>query len=87
MAWLHDAAHDGLIKSIHEPVARRRRTNLIVQYKNDLNETNWNFATQINTRTTSVIEIVPADAQVFSPSDGIDNFDPGPDRTINFQFQ
>ena len=59
----------------------------IVQYKNDLNETNWNFATQINTRTTNVIEIVPADAQVFSPSDGIDNFDPGPDRTINFQFQ
>ena len=32
-----------------------------VQYKNDLNETNWNFAAQINARKTNVIAILPAD--------------------------
>ena len=31
-----------------------------VQYKTDLNETNWNFAAQINARKTNVFAILPA---------------------------
>ena len=31
-----------------------------VQFKNDLNQTNWNFSAQINARLTNVIAILPA---------------------------